>query len=153
MRLLAVACGKVREPAFRDLWRDYANRLHPPIELIEVEEKRPLSVPERRLREAQLLQAAMPPRMRLVALDGAGKALDSEGLAAQLGAWRGNSAAGVAFIIGGADGLESSLLEAADFTLSLGAMTWPHQLARVMLAEQLDRADRILAGHPYHRGN
>ena len=153
MRLLVVACGKVRETAFRDLWRDYANRLVPAIELIEVEEKRPLSVPERKLREAQLLQAALPARMRLVALDGGGKVLDSEGLATRIGMWREDSPAGVAFLIGGADGLDPSMLKTADFTLSLGAMTWPHQLARVMLAEQLYRADRILAGHPYHRGN
>jgi 23S rRNA (pseudouridine1915-N3)-methyltransferase len=152
MRLLVAAVGKLRDAAFRDLWRDYANRLIPAIELVEVEEKRPLSVPERRLREAQLLQAVLPPRMRLIAMDGGGRQLDSEGLAAKLGAWRADSPAGVAFVIGGADGLDPSLLSTADMSLSLGAMTWPHQLARVMLAEQLYRADRILAGHPYHRG-
>jgi 23S rRNA (pseudouridine1915-N3)-methyltransferase len=152
MRLLVAAVGKLRDAAFRDLWKDYAGRLNPAIELVEVEEKRPLSVSERRLRESQLLQAALPPRMRLVALDGGGKMLDSEGLAAKLGAWRGDSPHGVAFLIGGADGHDPKLLAACDLTLSLGPMTWPHQLARVMLAEQLYRADRILAGHPYHRG-
>ncbi len=153
MRLLVAAVGKVRDAAFRDLWRDYSTRMNPAIELVEVEEKRPLSVSERRLREAQLLQTALPPRMRLVALDGGGRMLDSEGLAAKLDAWRADSPAGVAFVIGGADGLDPSLLKTADMALSLGAMTWPHQLARIMLAEQLYRADRILAGHPYHRGN
>lgn len=153
MRLLVAAVGKVRDAAYRDLWKEYANRLSPPIELVEVEEKRPLSVSERRARESQLLQAALPARMRLIALDGGGKMLDSEGLAAKLGAWRGDSPAGVAFLIGGADGHDPKLLAACDMTLSLGSMTWPHQLARVMLAEQLYRADRILAGHPYHRGD
>ena len=153
MRLLVAAVGKVRDAAYRDLWKEYANRLSPPIELVEVEEKRPLSVSERRARESQLLQAALPARMRLIALDGGGKMLDSEGLAAKLGAWRGDSPAGVAFLIGGADGHDPKLLAACDMILSLGSMTWPHQLARVMLAEQLYRADRILAGHPYHRGD
>jgi len=84
-------------------------------------------------------------------LDGRGKMLDSAGLARQLGSWRDQGTAGITFVIGGADGLGDDVLARADLVLSLGAMTWPHQLVRVMLAEQLYRAQTILSGHPYHR--
>src|SRR5258708_6718042 len=88
---------------------------------------------------------------RVVALEARGNPLDSAGLARQLGRWRDQGARDVAFLIGGADGLDPTVTEAADLVLSLGAMTWPHALARVMLAEQLYRAETILSGHPYHR--
>ena len=86
-----------------------------------------------------------------IALDPRGATLSSEDLAARLGRLRDEGSA-VAFAIGGADGLDKSVLRAARLSLSLGAMTWPHMLARVMLAEQIFRAQSILSGHPYHRG-
>ncbi|MEQ1768942.1 MAG: 23S rRNA (pseudouridine(1915)-N(3))-methyltransferase RlmH, partial [Devosia sp.] len=75
----------------------------------------------------------------------------SEPLAAQIGRWRDGGKAGLALAIGGADGLDPDFVKAADLTLSLSALTWPHQLVRIMLAEQLYRVTTILAGHPYHR--
>ena len=82
-----------------------------------------------------------------MALDLGGRVLDSEAFGERLAGW-GRSAC---FVIGGAEGLDASVLDRADFVLSLGAMTWPHFLVRAMLAEQLYRAQAIAAGHPYHR--
>ena len=86
-----------------------------------------------------------------VALDQTGRVLTSSEFAARMGAWRDRAVGDVAFLIGGASGLDSDVTEGADLVLSLGAMTWPHLLVRGMLAEQLYRAQQILAGHPYHR--
>jgi 23S rRNA (pseudouridine1915-N3)-methyltransferase len=87
----------------------------------------------------------------VVALDLGGEALSSEGFAARLESWL---AAGrpLCFVIGGAEGLDPAVITRADHLLSLGGMTWPHRLARIMLAEQIFRARAIAAGHPYHRG-
>ena len=87
----------------------------------------------------------------LVALDRRGKVLDSEAFARRLARWRDDRCADVAFLIGGADGHGEPLLKKAALVLSFGAMTWPHLLARAMLAEQIYRAQQLLAGHPYHR--
>ena len=87
-----------------------------------------------------------------VILDQHGENLDSAALAALLRRWRADNCAAAAFIIGGADGLAPSLAQRAKFRLAFGAATWPHQLVRIMLLEQLYRAGTILAGHPYHRG-
>jgi len=94
----------------------------------------------------------LPKGATAVALDAGGKQFSSEAFAARLAAWRESGAAELAFLIGGADGIAETVLTRADFILSLGAMTWPHLLARVMLLEQLYRAQQIIAGHPYHRG-
>jgi 23S rRNA (pseudouridine1915-N3)-methyltransferase len=87
----------------------------------------------------------------LVTLDRRGRTLDSATLAKRLERWRDDSVADVAFLIGGADGHTETLLQKATLVLSFGAMTWPHLLARAMLAEQLYRCQQLLAGHPYHR--
>jgi 23S rRNA (pseudouridine1915-N3)-methyltransferase len=86
-----------------------------------------------------------------VALDERGKALPSEAFAAKIGDWRDRGAGDLAFLIGGADGHGDAVRARADFLLAFGPMTWPHMLVRGMLAEQLYRAQQILAGHPYHR--
>jgi 23S rRNA (pseudouridine1915-N3)-methyltransferase len=93
----------------------------------------------------------VPAGAALVALDRRGKVLDSQGFADRLARWRDNSVSDVAFLIGGADGHTETLLKEAELVLSFGAMTWPHLLARAMLAEQIYRAQQLLAGHPYHR--
>src|SRR5579872_2582673 len=142
MRLTVVAVGRARDEHVAALWTRYAERLKPPLALRVVDNKR---------REARLLIDALPDGARVVALDERGKALDSAGLARQLGRWRDQGTRDVAFVIGGADGLDRTVIEQADVVLSLGPLTWPHQLVRVMLAEQLYRADTILSGHPYHR--
>ena len=133
------------------LYDDYMARLPWPHELKELQEKRPLKPAQLRAREAELLLAAVPERAVTVALDRGGKMLSSEDFARRLGGWRDDGVASVAFLIGGVDGHGEAVLKCAELKLSFGAMTWPHMLARAMLAEQLWRAASILSDHPYHR--
>ncbi len=91
------------------------------------------------------------PAMRLVALDETGRDLPSRELAAILGRWRDDGVREARFLIGAADGHEAETRQSADLLLAFGKATWPHMMARAMLAEQLWRATSILAGHPYHR--
>ena len=151
MQFGIVAVGRARKGAMRELFEEYAGRLSPEITLREVEERRPLKGDELKRREAQLLLDALPDDALVVALDGGGKQLSSEALSKKINAWQDDGQRSVVFVIGGADGHDRSVLDRAAFTLSLGPQTWPHMLVRVMLAEQLYRADSILKGHPYHR--
>ncbi len=151
MKLTIAAIGRAGRGPERDLYEHYAGRIRWPITLRELEEKKKLPVPQLIEREGQLLLAAAPPQALLVALDRRGKTLDSAAFARLLQRWRDDSMSDVAFLIGGADGHGEALLKRARFVLSFGAMTWPHLLARAMLAEQIYRAQQLLAGHPYHR--
>lgn len=156
MRIAIIAVGRARAGPLVELFQDYADRLAATrvfgaVGLHEVEERRKLSTAELKAREANLLRAAVPKGALIVALDAAGETLSSETFARRLAGWRDQGTASLAFVIGGADGLDGSLLNEAQSRLSLGAMTWPHLLVRVMLAEQLYRAATILQGHPYHR--
>jgi 23S rRNA (pseudouridine1915-N3)-methyltransferase len=94
----------------------------------------------------------LPEKAVVVALDESGKTIDSRTFAAKIAEWRDCGVADTVFVIGGPDGLGGALLKRSEFKLALGAMTWPHQLVRRMVAEQLYRAVTILLGHPYHRG-
>lgn len=154
MRILLLAVGKAKPGPARALFEDYAQRLHPPIELIEVEERRKLGAGELKRREAELLRAALARRAGkpvMVTLDEHGQSLDTAGFARQLSRWRETGESEIAFLIGGADGLDQDLLRGCSLRLALGPMTWPHMLVRGLLAEQLYRAQQIAAGHPYHR--
>lgn len=108
------------------------------------------SVSVKELASARKLPAAIPAKAFVVLLDERGKDLTSRDFAKKLAAWqeRGQE---LLFVIGGADGVTDDLRERADFTFAFGQLTWPHRLARVMLLEQLYRAQQINAGHPYHR--
>ena len=101
--------------------------------------------------EAALLRAALPEGALVVCLDERGQQLSSPEFARRLGQWADQGRADLAFVIGGADGLDPALRDEADMLLSFGPMVWPHKLVRVMLAEQLYRAASIGAGLPYHR--
>jgi 23S rRNA (pseudouridine1915-N3)-methyltransferase len=147
MRLIAI--GRARDTPEAALFARYAARLRPALELTEITESRGAPAEQKR-REGEALLAALPAGAIAVALDRTGAAPDSMGLAALLERWLGSGRA-VCFLVGGAEGLDGPVLRRADHTLSLGAMTWPHMLARVMLAEQLYRARSIASGHPYHR--
>lgn len=155
MRSVLAAVGRLKSGPTRDLYLEYAGRLGRgplgPLELREVEERRPLPSGERIAREGELLRAALPEGSVRIALDERGKALDSDAFARQLGGWIDDGRRVVGFWIGGADGLHPDLRAEADLLLSFGAMTWPHLLVRSLLAEQLYRAETILTGHPYHR--
>ncbi len=148
---MLVAVGRARKGPERALFEAYASRITGGLSVAEVEEKRPLPVPDRRKREAELLLAQVPPGAAVIALDERGAAWDSVRLSTELDAMRLDARPAAAFLIGGADGHGPAVLERADKKLSLGAMTWPHMLVRGMLAEQLYRAQCISAGHPYHR--
>jgi 23S rRNA (pseudouridine1915-N3)-methyltransferase len=152
VRLTIAAVGRLRAGPEKALVDAYLGRLAWPVSVREVAKMRAREPVVRRERENRLLLAALPAGARLVALDSRGLALDSEGFAARLGDWQDRGVAELGFLVGGADGLEAATLARAELVLSFGRMTWPHLLARAMLAEQLYRAQSILAGHPYHRG-
>jgi 23S rRNA (pseudouridine1915-N3)-methyltransferase len=132
-----------------ELFARYAGRVRPPVVLTEVGEGRgsPLEI---RRREAAGLLAALPANGLAAALDLDGEAPDTAAFAARLAGWL-EAGRPVCFLVGGAEGLDRAVLDRADHVLSLGRLTWPHMLARVMLAEQIFRARAIAAGHPYHR--
>ena len=155
MRVHLVAVGRLRAGPERDLVDDYVQRfdrtgrplgLGPLVEH-EVEDKKNLGMAG----EAELLARAVPAGSVLVTLDERGKLMSSPEFAAQLARWRDGGRQDVAFVIGGADGIDPNLRAKTDASVSFGAMVWPHMLVRVMLAEQLYRAATILGGGPYHR--
>jgi 23S rRNA (pseudouridine1915-N3)-methyltransferase len=119
--------------------------------VMEIAESRAQTAGERRREEAQRLQVQLDAGISLILLDERGKSLSSGEFAGKIGSMRDEGRRGLVIAIGGADGHEASLREQAALVLSFGAMTWPHQLVRIMLAEQLYRAATILSGHPYHR--
>jgi 23S rRNA (pseudouridine1915-N3)-methyltransferase len=156
MKLRILAVGRAKSGPESALIAEYQKRLHWPLTLEEVEERRPLSGAELKAREGALLQTALERgakggRPVLVALDEKGKSLGSRDFAARLKSWEDQGAGEIVFLLGGADGLAPEIRGQANFVLSLGQMTWPHLLARAMLVEQIYRAQQILAGHPYHR--
>jgi len=117
----------------------------------ELDEGRARNVEERRAEEARAIVATAPKGAWLTVLDERGAALTSAQWAAEIGKARDASFPAYAVAIGGPDGVDPRLRGAVRSLISFGAMTWPHQLLRVMAAEQLYRALSILAGHPYHR--
>ena len=147
MRLIAV--GRLREGPEAALLARYAARLRPALETTEIAEARGRPAEAKR-REGAAILAKLPERAFAVALDPGGAAPDSIAFAALLQRWL-DIGRPLCFLIGGAEGLDATVLARADHVLSLGPLTWPHLLARAMLAEQLFRARAIAAGHPYHR--
>ncbi|WP_114394295.1 23S rRNA (pseudouridine(1915)-N(3))-methyltransferase RlmH [Oleisolibacter albus] len=151
MRLWLAAIGRARPGPARDLFEEYRGRLSWPLTLKEVESKKRVEGEELKRLEAELLLSAIPDGATLVALDERGRTVSSEAFAQRIGQWRDGGVADLAFIIGGADGLADEVRRRAALVLAFGPMTWPHMLVRGLLAEQLYRAQQILAGHPYHR--
>jgi 23S rRNA (pseudouridine1915-N3)-methyltransferase len=160
MRLVIAVVGRLKQGPERELFEHYLARADmlgrkrglSPLTLLEIPESRASTATMRRQTEADALLAKLSPAYTRFALDPGGEQLGSEAFAATLGTLRDGGAEGLAFLIGGADGLGSAALAAPAKRLSLGPMTLPHGLARIVLAEQLYRAATILAGHPYHRG-
>ena len=147
MRLVAI--GRLRAGPEAEMFERYNKRLRPRLSVTELPDGHGAPAEIKR-REGEALLAAVPAEAWMVALDSAAPALGSEALAARLEAWLAGGRA-VTFVIGGAEGLARPVLDRANAGISLGALTWPHMLVRVMLGEQLYRAQSILAGHPYHR--
>ena len=159
MRLLVIAVGRLKQGPERELTEAYRKRAQATgralgvrdIEIVEIRESRAQDAERRRVEEAIAIANVIPEQAIIVILDERGDNLDSAGLAGLLQAWRAQGPAAVCFIVGAADGLAPSLQQRAKLRLAFGTATWPHQLVRVMLLEQLYRAATIVAGHPYHR--
>lgn len=152
MRIAVVAVGRMKAGVEKALLDVYARRITWAFTVREVEEKRANIPAERIRREGELLLAQCAAAGRRVVLDERGRSLSSEQFAVMLNEWRDSGVNETAFLIGGADGHSDAVSDGAHFLLSFGAMTWPHMLVRVMLTEQIYRAQCILNGHPYHRG-
>lgn len=160
MRLLIAAVGRLKAGPERILCERYLERANAsgravglaPVEMREVAESGKRNPKERLAEEAKALAAATPALSRRIALDARGRNLSSEEFAVKLAALRGGGAAATVFYVGGPDGLAEEIRKSADLVLAFGAATLPHQLARIVLAEQIYRAVTILSGHPYHRG-
>lgn len=160
MRLALIGVGRLKSGPERELFDRYFKRLSDlarsqgiaDVELREVEEGRARRAGDRRAEEARAILAAAPKGAWLALLDERGLAMTSAQWAAEIGKARDGAAPAYAVAIGGPDGLDPALRAQARSVLSFGAMTWPHQLVRVMASEQLYRALSILGGHPYHRG-
>jgi 23S rRNA (pseudouridine1915-N3)-methyltransferase len=148
VRLLAIGKAPAKAPEMEILHR-YAKRIKPALSVVEFPDG--VGAPgEIKRREAETLLGALKPDEFVIALDQDGAAPDSPELARLLAAWTERSKK-LAFVIGGAEGLDAAVLARAGAKLSFGRLTWPHMLVRPMLAEQIYRAQMILAGHPYHR--
>src|SRR3981189_395734 len=159
MRLVIIAIGRLNQgpgaelaERARERFDDIGGKLgFRGLEIHEIPESRARDAATRMAEEAAAISAAIPERSVLVALDERGENIDSAGFARHLGRWRDQSVANNVFMIGGADGLSPDLRRKAKLGIAFGSATWPHQMVRVMLLEQLYRAATILAGHPYHR--
>jgi 23S rRNA (pseudouridine1915-N3)-methyltransferase len=159
VRILIAAVGRLKNGPERELGADYRKRAAAAgralgwrdIDIIEVRESRARDAERRRIEESIAIATVIPEGAMTVILDEKGQSRDSATFANLLGQWRSQQVPAVCFIIGGADGLAASLRQQAKLVLGFGAATWPHQLVRVMLLEQIYRAATILTGHPYHR--
>lgn len=151
MKLTLAAVGKARRDVHSDLFAHYSGRLSWPLELREVDIRRKLPPEQMQEEEASQLLALVPDGAIAVVLDERGKALSSAEFSSKIGTWRDDGIRDIVFMIGGADGHHDRVRNRADLLFSLGRATWPHMLVRGMIAEQLYRAQQILAGHPYHR--
>lgn len=158
MRVIVAAVGRLKAEHFRVGCADYLARMERALpgvtfEVVEVKDAPRASgtAAQWKAREAEALLASVPPGARLVALDERGKPRASRAFAEWLGKLRDTAVPAVCFVLGGPDGLDESVRARAQELLSFGPATMPHELARLVLLEQLYRATSILTGSPYHR--
>ena len=159
MRLVVAAVGRLKQGPERDLAQRYRERIakagrsvgFQEIEVVEIAESRARDAERRQTEESIALAQLVPDRAVTILLDERGDNLGSAGFADTLRRWRDDGRSAAVFFIGGADGIAPTLRQDANLSLAFGAATWPHQLVRIMLMEQLYRAMTVLAGHPYHR--
>ena len=158
MRIVVAAVGRMKRGPEQELAERYRGRTEKSgrgiglrsVEIVEIAESRARDAQRRMLEESIALANVIPKGAATVLLDPRGEAVDSNAFAKRLRGWN-DGGRDAAFVIGGPDGLAPSLSESADLHLAFGALTWPHQLVRIMLLEQIYRAVTILSGHPYHR--
>ncbi|MBV5268958.1 MAG: 23S rRNA (pseudouridine(1915)-N(3))-methyltransferase RlmH [Afipia sp.] len=159
MRIVVIAIGRLKQGPERDLSERYRERFDDigrklgfrGIEIHEIPESRARDAATRINEEAAAIAALIPDKSSIIALDERGETIDSATFARHLGRWRDESVPNAVFLIGGADGLSPDLRRKAKLSVAFGKATWPHQMVRVMLLEQVYRAATILSGHPYHR--
>ena len=150
MKTLILAIGKLRGPEAE--WSaEYQKRMKGDVVIKEMAASKNLSPAETQRAEAELLLKAIPAQSVVVLLDERGQDMSSRDFAAKMKAWQEAGLSHLVFLIGGADGVTDDVRAKASFTLGFGRLTWPHRLVRVMLLEQLYRAQQINIGHPYHR--
>jgi 23S rRNA (pseudouridine1915-N3)-methyltransferase len=158
MRIVVAAIGRLKRGPEQELGERYRERAVKSgrgiglrsLEIIEIAESRAREAQRRMLEESIALANIIPKGAATVLLDPRGEALDSNSFVKRLRGWN-DGGRDVAFVIGGPDGLAPTLSDQADLHLAFGALTWPHQLVRIMLLEQIYRSVTILSGHPYHR--
>jgi 23S rRNA (pseudouridine1915-N3)-methyltransferase len=159
MRVVVAAVGRLKQGPERDLAERYRKRAAEAgrsaglsaVDVIEIKESRAGDAARRMVEESIAVANVIPEHAVTVILDARGESINSAAFAGRLQEWRQQNKPAVVFIIGAADGLAPSLREKASIAIAFGTATWPHQLVRVMLLEQLYRAVTILSGHPYHR--
>lgn len=159
MRVVVAAVGRLKQGPERELAERYRKRAAEAgrsvglsaVDVVEIRESRAGDADRRMVEESIAIANVVPDGAVTVILDARGESMSSVSFAARLQEWREQNKPAVVFIIGAADGLAPGLREKASLAIAFGAATWPHQLVRVMLLEQLYRAVTILCGHPYHR--
>lgn len=160
MRMTIIAVGRVKPGPERVLMERYIDRAIATgrqigltgFDVVELPESRASSANARKSQEADAIRSALPEGAQMVVLDEHGKSLTSLKLSDTIARWRDDGKSVLALIIGGADGLDHELIKTASLSIAFSQFTWPHQIVRIMLAEQLYRVTTILTGHPYHRG-
>lgn len=150
MKIDIIAIGQLRKGPLFDTFQTYSKRIQWNVKLIEHDSKIKDSAPRQKDEQEKILKS-LTPQAFVIALDERGKTLSSQTFSNKIGDLQNEGRSHIQFILGGADGLTETVRGRADLFLSFGAQTWPHMLARVMLLEQVYRAQQILAGHPYHR--
>jgi 23S rRNA (pseudouridine1915-N3)-methyltransferase len=159
VRLSILSIGRLKAGPEQELCARYLDRLAkagPAVGLewassVDLPESRAGSAAERKRDEARRLLAALPERATLIVLDERGRQLSTADLSGWIASRRDDGTRDLAVMIGGPDGLDDEVRTRADLALAFGRLTWPHQMVRVMLAEQLYRVATVLSGHPYHR--
>lgn len=139
-----IAAGKIKNGPLLSLWEEYEKRMSSSVKLHEIPESDPAQF------EKKLMQKISNNAV-IIALDETGKSMPSTSLAKHLQNFTLDGRKPLQFFIGAADGLPPSLVQKADLLLAFGKSTWPHKLVRIMLIEQIYRAETIIQGHPYHR--
>jgi 23S rRNA (pseudouridine1915-N3)-methyltransferase len=159
MRIVVAAVGRIKQGPERELAERYRKRAADAgrkaginaIDVIEIKESRAADPGRRMLEESIAIANVIAEDAAVVIMDGRGESMSSSAFAGRLQGWRVQDISAVAFIVGGHDGLAPTLREKSSLAIAFGAATWPHQLARIMLLEQIYRAMTIIVGHPYHR--
>lgn len=154
MQLLIAAVGKLSHAPEAALVAGYLKKTRWDVVQLAVNDA-PAGLPRavRQQREAEMLRRKLPAQARLIAFDAGGKNVTSEAFCRLIGQAREQAVRHLAFVIGGQDGLAPDMLASAQQRIAFGGVTWPHQLLRAMLAEQIYRAYTITSGHPYHLGH